>query len=153
MRRMLEHWACFDCRKMFRKPSRWDSVRSGEQPSTPQHICPQCREEMRDMGRHFEPPRRSNQTLWEVMRVLSDNGYTFHCDGCKTFIEKFIFGESRPNLKLVKERLSKLRKVSEGERLLRKIDRNLKSKRPRLLLPDMGGCFVTEDLIGIFLLK
>ena len=105
------------------------------------------------MGRHFEPPRRSNQTLWEVMKVLSDNGYTFHCDGCKAYIEQFIFGGSRPNLKLVRERISKLRKVSSGERLLRKIDRNLKSKRPRLLLPDVSGCFVTEDGLGIYLYK
>lgn len=144
IRRMLEHWVCFDCRKMFRKPSRWEGVHPSDKPEIPKHICPQCRKEMRDMGKHFEPPRRNNEKLWKIMKLLSDHGHTFHCEGCKSFVEKFIFAGKRPNFNAVEERILKLRNVSDGEELLKRICRNSKSKTSRLLLPDVSGIYFKE---------
>jgi hypothetical protein len=103
---------------MFRQPSKWES--------DSRHLCPQCRHQMRDMGKHFKPPRRADKRLWEVMRFLSDNGCKFYNEKVSARIDRIILGDARQNLKVVRERFSKLKSVTEGERLLRKI--SVKSK-------------------------
>ena len=110
-RRNKEHWVCFDCRKMFRKPSRWEGVAVGDEPQTPKHECPECKQEMRDMGTYFEPPRLQNKRAWEVMRILADSGFTFHSEGSKAFVEAFILGKNRPNPNEVRVRAAEFRRT------------------------------------------
>src|SRR5262245_24390765 len=54
----LEHWVCFECRKMFKRPFRAEN--DGLDPTAPArpYVCPQCRKPMINMGLYFEPPRR-----------------------------------------------------------------------------------------------
>ena len=110
-RRNKEHWVCFDCRKMFRKPSRWEGVAPGREPPAPKHECPECKQEMRDMGTYFEPPRLQNKRAWEVMRILADSGFTFHSEGSKAFAEAFILGRGRPNPKEVRARVAEFQRA------------------------------------------
>ena len=130
-RRNNEHWVWFDCRKMFRKPSRWQGVRLGDKPPIPNHECPECKKPMRDMGVYFEPPRRNAVRMWEIMRLVADNGMSFHSEGSKAYVEGFIFEmrnreglkEQRPNLNSVNNRLIANRKwrSNSGQELLTKI--------------------------------
>jgi hypothetical protein len=102
-RRNPEHWVCFGCRKMFRKSSRWLSDGAD---STPRHLCPQCRQPMRDMGKYFEPPRALDRRSWEIMRRVADAGLFFHSEGSKAFINAFIIGKLRPSPSAVFARLA-----------------------------------------------
>src|SRR5579872_559379 len=52
------HWVCFGCRKMFRK-------------SAQACVCPQCAVPMIEMGPYFEPPKRSNRQMWDVLNALA----------------------------------------------------------------------------------
>src|SRR5262245_39840478 len=54
--RALEHWVCFECRKMFKRPFRIEN--DGADPKAPArpYVCPECRETMINMGLYFEPP-------------------------------------------------------------------------------------------------
>jgi hypothetical protein len=68
--------------------------------------------------------------MWEIMRMVADNGMSFHSEGSKAYIEGFIFEmrdrqglkEQRPNLNSVKNKLIAYRKRSNsGQELLTKI--------------------------------
>src|SRR5262245_2309287 len=61
-----EHFVCFHCRKMFKKPS-FAEIHPSQRPATyaeylPQ--CPECGKSMHNMGKEFEPPRRSDLRAW-----------------------------------------------------------------------------------------
>ena len=62
----LAHWACFECRKMFRKPI-----------SKTARVCPQCRKPMIEVGPYFEPPRSIDKRLWNALKELADVGVRF----------------------------------------------------------------------------
>lgn len=74
------HYACFACRKAFKRR------RAGDLPS---HLpdrpyrCPQCAGPMADMGLDFAPPKQRDARAWQVLAALWTSGHTFHSCGCE----------------------------------------------------------------------
>jgi uncharacterized protein (DUF433 family) len=101
----LEHWVCFECRKMFKRPFRIEN--DNVNPKSPAHpyFCPQCREQMINMGLHFEPPRQEDIASWERMRLLADFGYFFYSEGAKSYIQYFFLSSPPPSLRELRRRL------------------------------------------------
>lgn len=64
------HYACFSCRKMFRKHATGPSK------------CPQCGGTMHPMGLDFKAPPVSNTKAWEAVRTLYRNGIRYSSCGC-----------------------------------------------------------------------
>ena len=75
------HYACFACRKAFRRRLRADQPHLGEGPDQPAR-CPQCGLLMADLGRDFKPPRKTDEKAWALLGKLWDVGVTFHSCGC-----------------------------------------------------------------------
>ena len=71
----LSHFACFDCCKSF-KQSPLESDRA--------HICPDCAQELHDVGRNFRPPKKAATEQWEVARKLYKAGFRFIGGGWHT---------------------------------------------------------------------
>lgn len=65
-----DHFACFGCRKTFRKP---ESL---------QYKCPDCGEVMVNMGKDFAAPRKRNHKQWAKVQLLAQNGILFRSCGC-----------------------------------------------------------------------
>ena len=61
------HFACFACRKTFKQPgsSNWDS----NVPERP-FPCPDCKQPMARMGRHFKAPRQRAVRAWQEVEQL-----------------------------------------------------------------------------------
>ena len=93
-RKFAGHWVCFGCRKMFRK-----SVRDC--------VCPQCAEPMAEMGAYFEPPKRSNVRMWEMLNALARDGYRFHTEGSRAFFHGPWSGGRIPSIRTVMGRMRK----------------------------------------------
>lgn len=74
------HYACFDCRKTFKRKLLGD-IRNGAKNSV-EAKCPECGKLTADMGLDFESPRKDNQKSWEYLRNLYTVGVTFHSCGC-----------------------------------------------------------------------
>lgn len=74
------HYACFDCRKTFKRKLlahiRYSTKNSGEAK------CPECGKLTADMGLDFESPRKDDQKSWEHLKNLYAVGITFHSCGC-----------------------------------------------------------------------
>lgn len=92
---LYTHWVCFDCRKSFHRPP------VGEEEL--ERKCPECQKAMIDMGIYFEPPRRQAKRAWEIVRLLSENGYRFQDEGDKAYIDTFILGGWDNRIKAVSE--------------------------------------------------
>ena len=60
-------FACLNCRKSFKRTYSEDSKK-----------CPHCGENAINLGRHFKPPKRSDDEQWEKVQFLIDNGFAFH---------------------------------------------------------------------------
>src|SRR5579863_997737 len=91
-RRFAGHWVCFPCRKMFHK-------------SGPKCVCPQCAQPMIEMGAYFEPPKRSNQRMWDMLRALACDGYRFHTEGSRAFFYGPWSGGRMPSTRTVMLRM------------------------------------------------
>jgi hypothetical protein len=64
--RYKEHFVCFTCRKMFKKPPFAD-IPAGRRPATyAEYVsqCPECGQPMHNMGKEFEPPSRRDLGAW-----------------------------------------------------------------------------------------
>jgi len=80
-----EPFACFSCRKVFRKKSRWDLP--GAQRPAPGAMrfvpCPQCQSPMVDMGPFFKAPRQGDLRAWQRLQELFRAGFNYYeCDCC-----------------------------------------------------------------------
>lgn len=75
------HYACFACRKAFRRRLRADQPHLGSRPDRPAR-CPQCGLLMASMGLDFKPPRQTDEKAWELVGKLWEVGVTFHSCGC-----------------------------------------------------------------------
>lgn len=54
-----EHWVCFRCRKMLKKPP------AADLPDPPAaYRCPECGEPLHNLGKEFAPPRRCDIRRW-----------------------------------------------------------------------------------------
>lgn len=77
--RYKPHYACFGCRKSFKRRLQRDVDPGGdERPSR----CPQCRGEMASMGLDFKPPAQTKKKAWAILEDLWMVGETFHSCGC-----------------------------------------------------------------------
>lgn len=74
------HYACFNCRKTFKRRLMVD-VKKGE-TSVFEAKCPQCGEFMANMGLDFESPKKDDVKKWEHIKSLFSVGITFHSCGC-----------------------------------------------------------------------
>jgi hypothetical protein len=103
---LYTHWACFECRKSFHNTPALDSdKRKGRR-------CPECGEQMRDMGIYFEPPRRQARKAWAIMRLLAENGYSFQREGDKSYIEHFILASKRPRIQDVIKKIEQEKQLT-----------------------------------------
>ena len=132
--RNLEHWVCFDCRKMFKRPSRLEN--DGTDPRFPVngYACPQCNELMINMGLYFDPPRRSALAAWSRLRLLAEYGYFYYTEGSKFFIQTYILSEPPPSVRVLRKRLQEEKGKSLAN-LQQRHDRylqELKRERTRL---------------------
>ena len=124
----LEHWVCFECRKMFKRPFRIEN--DGADPKAPArpYICPQCRETTINMGLYFEPPRQDDLASWKRTRLLADFGYFFYTEGAKAYIEHYLLGAPPPSVRELRERLA-LEKEKRAEYSLSRNVRILKAEK------------------------
>src|SRR5579871_6499763 len=73
------HYACFRCRKTFKRPLKREVDPSGrERPAK----CPDCGLLAADMGLDFEAPRRDDTKAWSLAESFWEIGLTFHSCGC-----------------------------------------------------------------------
>jgi DNA-directed RNA polymerase subunit RPC12/RpoP len=122
--RYLIQYACFECRKVFKRPyivgelehSAWLSCRiSGQKPAkpfaAPSYRCPDCGEKTSLMGRAFRAPRQDDVDRWRAVEVLVRGGYTFWSH----------VGRMPETLGEARKYIEQHRRISEGEELVRKI--------------------------------
>jgi DNA-directed RNA polymerase subunit RPC12/RpoP len=77
------HFACFKCRKTFKRRLLND-IQGGynkDKIETPTK-CPECGEIMADMGLDFESPKKNDIKGWNHITKLYKVGITFHSCGC-----------------------------------------------------------------------
>jgi hypothetical protein len=74
------HYACFNCRKTFKRRLYGD-IKKGEE-SIYEAKCPECGDFTANMGLDFESPKKDDLKKWEHLRSLYSVGITFHSCGC-----------------------------------------------------------------------
>ena len=126
--RNLEHWTCFDCRKVFKRPARPENIASGPLTPAKPYVCPQCRRLMHDMGVHFEPPRRADTKGWARAELLADFGYGYYTEGDKSWIDRLLLGEPPASVRELRRRLVQERE-QQARRTLRRNARYAKEVR------------------------
>lgn len=72
-------YACFGCRKAFRRRLKADVDPAGDDHPA---RCPDCGLLMADIGRDFRPPSKSDQKGWATAEALWEVDETFHSCGC-----------------------------------------------------------------------
>ena len=80
MVRYKPHYACFECRKTFKRKLIVDIDRDRKETTSAK--CPQCGEWMADMGLDFASPKMTDIKQWHHIRDLYKVGITFHSCGC-----------------------------------------------------------------------
>ncbi|MBL6446385.1 hypothetical protein JMN32_08705 [Fulvivirga sp. 29W222] len=77
------HYACFDCRKAFKRRLLKD-IEGGinKQSESYDAKCPECGNLMADMGLDFEVPSKKDIKAWNHVKDLYKIGVTFHSCGC-----------------------------------------------------------------------
>lgn len=75
------HYACFDCRKTFKRRLLSD-IESCDEFQVKEAKCPDCGQLMANMGKDFEAPRKSDIKAWGHIRLLYSVGIAFHSCGC-----------------------------------------------------------------------
>jgi hypothetical protein len=118
---IMPKFACFDCRKVFRKPylptgEQRQDTRGTWYPVMKPPTCPDCGEPMIGMGRHFKPPKRSDLDQWEKARQLRQNGIIFN--GYTGRLPKRL-NQVKPFL----DEWQRNREKSEGEKLLERFNK------------------------------
>jgi hypothetical protein len=75
------HFACFECRKAFKRKLLIDLTGKNDYQVTPAK-CPQCGSLMANMGKDFEAPKMTDIKVWDHVKTLYEVGITFHSCGC-----------------------------------------------------------------------
>ncbi|WP_264553082.1 hypothetical protein [Flavobacterium sp. N2038] len=74
------HYACFNCRKTFKRRLKGD-IKDGAELNY-EAKCPECGELTANMGLDFESPKKDDVKKWEHIKNLYAVGITFHSCGC-----------------------------------------------------------------------
>ncbi|WP_409178828.1 hypothetical protein [Brevibacillus fortis] len=107
-------YACFPCRKVFKQTSKYELTE--EEWNKIKHRCPQCGEEMKDMGHDFKAPKQADVKQWKKVEILYQHGFTYHSCGCGGP------GYRPAQLNEVNEFLEKNKRFkTEGEKLLNRL--------------------------------
>lgn len=63
----LFSYACFTCRKSFKQPLRNEGlpVPTQQLRQISDHKCPECGDNLWNMGRKFKPPRKDDEAAWQ----------------------------------------------------------------------------------------
>ena len=80
MSRFKSHYACFDCKKTFKRRVLWDINRDDKRKIEAK--CPQCGKLMANMGLDFASPKKDDIKGWTHIKKLYSVGITFHSCGC-----------------------------------------------------------------------
>ncbi|TDX01544.1 hypothetical protein [Dinghuibacter silviterrae] len=75
------HYACFHCRKTFKRRLLIDIGRHDKLESK-EARCPSCGQLMASMGLDFKAPKKDNIEEWEHINRLYSVGIIFHSCGC-----------------------------------------------------------------------
>jgi len=70
----LSAHACFECRKVFKKPH-W--YRTKQTPVLPQYPCPECGKILMSMGYKFRAPRQDDVKSWKRIQHAIETGTTW----------------------------------------------------------------------------
>lgn len=81
MAKYKPHYACFTCRKTFKRRLMWD-INGDDKRETLEAKCPQCGELMANMGLDFASPKKGDIKQWEHLKRLYSVDITFHSCGC-----------------------------------------------------------------------
>lgn len=71
-------FACLDCHLSF-KESHVPKSPIGSARGTWGKECPSCKQPMKEMGRDFKPPKKTDDKAW---LFLKESGITFFSCGC-----------------------------------------------------------------------
>jgi DNA-directed RNA polymerase subunit RPC12/RpoP len=83
MTKYKSHYACFECRKTYKRRLLSDIVRKDDiELELKEAKCPQCGNLMANMGKDFEAPKKGAVKEWEHIKRLYSVGITFHSCGC-----------------------------------------------------------------------
>lgn len=63
----LHHYACFRCRKSFKRASHTEAVLP----------CPECAGPSIGLTRKFRPPRQADEKRWKTVEALVRHGFLF----------------------------------------------------------------------------
>jgi hypothetical protein len=81
MARYKSHYACFKCRKTFKRRLMFDINKDDKRPEVLAK-CPQCNELMANMGYDFAAPKMKAEKEWAHLKTLYSVGIAFHSCGC-----------------------------------------------------------------------
>ena len=76
------HYACFECRKTFKRRLLKDIDRDSKEFEKQSYKCPECGGITANMGFDFESPKKPDTKAWNHMESLYETGITFHSCGC-----------------------------------------------------------------------
>lgn len=76
------HYACFRCRKTFKRRLLGDYSHPPLKNEEQNALCPQCREPMKDLGLDFKSPAQDDLKQWRKVEIMFEGGVTFHSCGC-----------------------------------------------------------------------
>ena len=115
-KRYKTHFACFDCRKSFKRPpiedlveqnGDWEAYKASfwypndkrtkkynrENPEKVSYltakyikrkeICPDCGEELANLGLDFKAPKKGKSKEWDIIRGMYTTGHMFQSCGCQ----------------------------------------------------------------------
>ena len=80
--RYKPHYACFECRKTFKRRLMIDIDKDFKDWEKQSYTCPECGNITANMGLDFESPKKSDLEAWNHMKDLYETGITFHSCGC-----------------------------------------------------------------------
>ncbi len=114
-------YACFNCRKMFKQTSPWDTP-AKQRVFEREVKCPQCGQLMKSMGHDFKAPKQNDVKQWKKVQILFEHGFAYGSCGCGGP------GDRPAKLQEVESFLAKNLQKSEGQKLLEKISQKIAAR-------------------------
>jgi hypothetical protein len=109
-------YACFGCRKGFKRRSEKDLLPQDVRADKAA-ICPDCGQQMANLGRDLRLPRKDKQEQWQAIAYLKNHKFNFFTCGCDGI------GVVPQNLHQAYALMEQYRHRSAGEVLLQKIEK------------------------------
>jgi hypothetical protein len=149
-------YACFKCQVGFKRPNLYDvqpelvnelsKKAIAEKTAVPESIkdakCPNCGNEMYNLGRDLRLPTKTKNEQWRCIKYLYDNKYNIYSCGCQGI--GFVPHKMEDAIQLVEEFKNEIPNYNKRQALLQKKEalekkrkenaRNLKTKK---LLPEV----------------